>query len=142
MTDLLKPSESIWDLQLRRANAQAELMNLQGELYQTDLYKKMKDKELEVRELELQEEEMKENILNWMMEKWIKSIESLKQKFTVKQNPPSVTIIDENMIPQNFKKLQTKVVVDKTAIKKAIQAWEDVVWAELTCGYSLVITPK
>ena len=64
MTDLLKPSESIWDLQLRRANAQAELMNLQAELYQTDLYKKIKDKELEVKEMELQEEEMKDNILN------------------------------------------------------------------------------
>ena len=50
MTDLLKPSENIWDLQLRRANAQAELMNLQTELYQTDLYKKIKDKELEVKE--------------------------------------------------------------------------------------------
>jgi hypothetical protein len=57
-----------------------------------------------------------------MMENGLKTVETLKQRFTVKQNPPSVTIIDENMIPQNFKKLQTKVVVDKTAIKKAIQA--------------------
>lgn len=142
MTDVLKPSENIWDLQLKRANAQAELMTLQSELYQSDLYKKVKDKELEVKGLEMQEEEMKDNILNWMMENGLKTVETLKQRFTVKQNPPSVTIIDENMIPQNFKKLQTKVVVDKTAIKKAIQAWEDVVWAELSCGYSLVITPK
>ena len=142
MTDLLKPSENIWDLQLKRANAQAELMSLQSMLYQSDLYRKVQEKELEVKNLETQEEEMKDNILNWMMENGLKTVETLKQRFTVKQNPPSVTIIDENMIPQNFKKLQTKVVVDKTAIKKAIQAWEDVVWAELSCGYSLVITPK
>lgn len=142
MTDVLKPSENIWDLQLKRANAQAELMSLQSMLYQSDLYRKVQEKELEVKNLETQEEEMKDNILNWMMENGLKTVETLKQRFTVKQNPPSVTIIDENMIPQNFKKLQTKVVVDKTAIKKAIQAWEDVVWAELSCGYSLVITPK
>jgi hypothetical protein len=64
MTDVLKPSENIWDLQLKRANAQAELMTLQSELYQSDLYKKVKDKELEVKGLEMQEEEMKDNILN------------------------------------------------------------------------------
>lgn len=142
MTDVLKPSENIWDLQLKRANAQAELMSLQSMLYQSDLYRKVQEKELEVKNLETQEEEMKDNILNWMMENGLKTVETLKQRFTVKQNPPSVTIIDENMIPQNFKKLQTKVVVDKTAIKKAIQEWQDVVWAELSCGYSLVITPK
>ena len=64
MTDLLKPSENIWDLQLKRANAQAELMSLQSMLYQSDLYRKVQEKELEVKNLETQEEEMKDNILN------------------------------------------------------------------------------
>lgn len=143
MTDTLTTNwENIWNLQLQRANAQAELMNLQKELYETDLYKKIQEKELEVKELEMKEENMKENILSWMIANWLKTVEFTKQRFTAKQNPASVNIIDEEMIPQNFKKLQTKVVVDKTAIKKAIQAWEDVVWAELTYWYSLVITPR
>lgn len=143
MTDTLQTNwENIRTLQNQRASAELQLANLQEELHNSELWKKIEEKQREVRELNDRETAMKDNILAWMIANWLKTVEFTNQRFTAKQNPWSVNIIDEEMIPQNFKKLQTKVVVDKTAIKKAIQAWEEVVWAEVTYWYSLVITPR
>lgn len=143
MTDTLQTNwENIRTLQNQRASAELQLANLQEELHNSELWKKIEEKQREVRELNDRETAMKDSILAWMIANWLKTVEFTNQRFTAKQNPWSVNIIDEEMIPQNFKKLQTKVVVDKTAIKKAIQAWEEVVWAEVTYWYSLVITPR
>lgn len=143
MTDTLQTNwENIRTLQNQRASAELQLANLQEELHNSELWKKIEEKQREVRELNDREIAMKDSILAWMLANWLKTVEFTNQRFTAKQNPWSVNIIDEEMIPQNFKKLQTKVVVDKTAIKKAIQAWEEVVWAEVTYWYSLVITPR
>lgn len=143
MTDTLQTNwENIRTLQNQRASAELQLANLQEELHNSELWKKVEEKQREVRELNDRETAMKDSILAWMIANWLKTVEFTNQRFTAKQNPWSVNIIDEEMIPQNFKKLQTKVVVDKTAIKKAIQAWEEVVWAEVTYWYSLVITPR
>lgn len=143
MTDTLQTNwENIRTLQNQRASAELQLANLQEELHNSELWKKIEEKQKEVRELNDRETAMKDSILAWMIANWLKTVEFTNQRFTAKQNPWSVNIIDEEMIPQNFKKLQTKVVVDKTAIKKAIQAWEEVVWAEVTYWYSLVITPR
>lgn len=143
MTDTLQTNwENIRTLQNQRASAELQLANLQEELHNSELWKKIEEKQREVRELNDREIAMKDSILAWMIANWLKTVEFTNQRFTAKQNPWSVNIIDEEMIPQNFKKLQTKVVVDKTAIKKAIQAWEEVVWAEVTYWYSLVITPR
>ena len=143
MTDTLQTNwENIRTLQNQRASAELQLANLQEELHNSELWKKIEEKQREVRELNDREIAMKDSILAWMLANWLKTVEFTNQRFTAKQNPWSVNIIDEEMIPQNFKKLQTKVVVDKTAIKKAIQAWEEVVWAEVTYWYSLVITPS
>lgn len=143
MTDTLQTNwENIRTLQNQRASAELQLANLQEELHNSELWKKIEEKQKEVRELNDREIAMKDSILAWMIANWLKTVEFTNQRFTAKQNPWSVNIIDEEMIPQNFKKLQTKVVVDKTAIKKAIQAWEEIVWAEVTYWYSLVITPR
>lgn len=143
MTDTLQTNwENIRTLQNQRASAELQLANLQEELHNSELWKKIEEKQREVRELNDRETAMKDSILAWMIANWLKTVEFTNQRFTAKQNPWSVNIIDEEIIPQNFKKLQTKVVVDKTAIKKAIQAWEEVVWAEVTYWYSLVITPR
>lgn len=141
-TELNTNWENIWTIQNKRASAELELANLQEELHNTDLWKKIEEKKREVMELTDKETQVKDSILTWMLENWLKTVEFTNQRFTAKQNPASVNIIDEEMIPQNFKKLQTKVVVDKTAIKKAIQEWQEVMWAELSYWYSLVITPR
>ena len=53
--------------------------------------------------------------------------------FNIQKNPISVNIVDENLIPDEFKKI--KIEFDKTAIKKA----ENVPGVELTQSESLRI---
>ena len=45
------------------------------------------------------------------------------QYFTVKpvKNPPKITVFDETLIPEKFKKIKTEIVIDKTAIKESIK---------------------
>lgn len=141
-TDLQMTGENFRTLQTKRANAQIELRDLEMELQQTEFRKKIQEKKLEVANLTQKEEEMKQNILNWMLQNSLKSIEFTFQKFTVKKNPWSLIIEDESKIPQEFKKEKIEIVIDKKAIKEKIQNWENIDGATVNYWHSLVITPK
>ena len=104
---------------------------------------------IEVEELKQQialeqqkEEQIKQNIIEWMLANWIKSVDFVNQKVTVKTNPGSVNILDEWLIPTLYVKEKITKSVDKTAIKNAIKEWKEVPGAELTQTYSLVVSPK
>ena len=51
----------------------------------------------------------------------LKSMDFINQKVTLKNNPPSVKINDEELIPDKFKKEKVSITIDKTLIKSAIQ---------------------
>lgn len=142
MADLTTYGENIWSIQNSKASAELELANLQEELHNSEIWQKILEKQAEVRFLADKEAELKDNILTGMLANNLKTVEFTNQRFTAKQNPASVVITAEDLIPQNFKKLKTQVVVDKTAIKKAIQEGQNIEGAELSYGYSLVITPR
>lgn len=141
-TDLQMVGENFRTLQTKRANAQIELRNLEMELQQTEFRKAIQEKRMEVAELEKKESEMKTNIMNWMLQNQLKSIEFTFQKFTVKKNPWSLVIEDESKIPDEFKKEKVEIVIDKKAIKDKIANGENVDGASVTYSHSLVITPK
>lgn len=141
-TDLQMVGENFRTLQTKRANAQIELSNLEMELQQTEFRKAIQEKRMEVAELEKKESEMKANIMNWMLQNQLKSIEFTFQKFTVKKNPWSLVIEDESKIPDEFKKEKVEIVIDKKAIKDKIANGENVDGASVTYSHSLVITPK
>lgn len=141
-TDLQTFGENFRTLQTKRANAQMELRDLEMELQQTEFRKQIQAKKMEVAELEKKETEMKQQIVNWMLQNQLKSIEFTFQKFTVKKNPWSLLIEDESKIPDEFKKEKTEIVIDKKAIKDKIQNGENVDGAMITYSHSLVITPK
>lgn len=141
-TDLQMVGEDFRTLQTKRANAQIELRNLEMELQQTEFRKAIQEKRMEVAELEKKESEMKANIMNWMLQNQLKSIEFTFQKFTVKKNPWSLVIEDESKIPDEFKKEKVEIVIDKKAIKDKIANGENVDGASVTYSHSLVITPK
>lgn len=141
-TDLQMVGENFRTLQTKRANAQIELRNLEMELQQTEFRKAIQEKKMEVAELEKKESEMKANIMNWMLQNQLKSIEFTFQKFTVKKNPWSLVIEDESKIPDEFKKEKVEIVIDKKAIKDKITNGENVDGASVTYSHSLVITPK
>ena len=141
-TDLQTVGENFRTLQTKRANAQMELRDLEMELQQTEFRKQIQAKRMEVAELEKKESEMKANIMNWMLQNQLKSIEFTFQKFTVKKNPWSLVIEDESKIPDEFKKEKVEIVIDKKAIKDKIANGENVDGASVTYSHSLVITPK
>lgn len=141
-TTLNTLGNSIWDIQLQKAKALIDVQEAEAKLYDTVEYKDLEFKRGVLRQYESVEEDMKQQILLWMDALGLKSMEFINQKVTLKNNPPSVKINDEELIPDKFKKEKVSITIDKTAIKKAIQDGEEVIGAELVVDKSLVITPK
>lgn len=141
-TTLNTLGNSIWDIQLKKAKASIDVQEAEDKLRKTEEYKDLEFKKEVLRQYEETEEEMKKAIMIWMEQLELKSLDFANQKVTLKNNPPSVKINDEELIPDKFKKEKVSITIDKTAIKKAIQDGEEVIGAELVVGKSLVITPK
>lgn len=141
-TTLNTLGNSIWDIQLKKAKASIDVQEAEDKLRKTEEYKDLEFKKEVLRQYEQTEEEMKEAIKMGMEQLNLKSLDFINQKVTLKNNPPSVKINDEELIPEKFKKEKVSIVIDKTAIKKAIQDGEEVIGAELVVGKTLLITPK
>ena len=58
---------------------------------------------------------------------------------SVKRNPPSTVVDDEEMLPWAYTTVKQVVVQDKTAIKAALLAGEEVPGAHLEYGRSVII---
>jgi hypothetical protein len=82
---------------------------------------------------------LKDYLKNNMEHSGITAIESPYFKLSIQSNPPAVDVFDENLVPAEFKEPVVNWKVDKTAIKKAIQAGQYVPGAGLTNGMRLVI---
>ena len=67
----------------------------------------------------------------------IKSIMTGWGEMKVKKNPPSVVIDDLTQIPTQYQRQKVQIDIDKTAIKAAIKAGEEVPGAHLEQGTSL-----
>ena len=141
-TTLNTLGNSIWDIQLKKAKASIDVQEAEDKLRKTEEYKDLEFKKEVLRQYEETEEEMKKAIMVWMEQLDLKSLDFVNQKVTLKNNPPSVKINDEELIPDKFKKEKVSIIIDKTAIKKAIQDGEEVIGAELVVNKTLLITPK
>lgn len=51
----------------------------------------------------------------------IKKYKTPLNTFSIQKNPPSVEIVDETLIPENFKSTETIIKIDKKAILKALK---------------------
>lgn len=58
---------------------------------------------------------------------------------SVKRNPPSMVVDDEEMLPWAYTTVKQVFVQDKAAIKAALIAGEEVPWAHLEYGRSVII---
>lgn len=67
----------------------------------------------------------------------VKSILTSKGEIKTKKNPPAVIIDDITQIPTKYHREKIQVDIDKTAIKAAIKAGEEVPGAHLEQGTSL-----
>ena len=62
-------------------------------------------------------DKFKEQVLNNMDRLGIEKVTTNIGKLAVRKNPISVEILNENIVPEEFKKEVVKVNIDKTAIK-------------------------
>lgn len=62
---------------------------------------------------------MKEYLLHNMLNTGVTVIECPYFKASLRKNPPAVNIIDENLIPEQFKIVETTIKIDRLAIKEA-----------------------
>lgn len=132
----------LFELQLQRGMLQIEVQKAEQALHETPEWKALESKRADLANYTAMEENAKEVVLRGMLENNLKVLEFSNQRFTVKTNPPSVKILDEEIIPAEYKVEKVTVSVDKKKIKDAIKNGGIVEWAELDCTHSLVITPK
>lgn len=134
--------ENLWTIQNNIGSLSLALASKQEALHQTKEWMEVEELKSQLALEQQKEEEAKQHIIEGMLANWIKSVDFVNQKVTVKTNPGSVNVINEGLIPTLFVKEKITKSVDKIAIKNAIKEWIEVPWAELVQTYSLVISPK
>ena len=134
--------ESLWTIQNNVGSLNLALASKLEALHQTKEWVEVEELKSKLALEQQEEEEAKQHIIEGMITKWIKSVDFVNQKVTVKQSAGSVNVVDETLIPSLFIKEKITKSVDKVAIKNAIKEWKDVPGAEIVQSYSLVITPK
>ncbi|MBL1263808.1 siphovirus Gp157 family protein [Methylomicrobium sp. RS1] len=82
---------------------------------------------------------LKDYLRSNMEHSGITEIECPYFRVTIQSNPPAVEICDEDSVPAEFKEPVVSWKVDKTAIRKALQAGQSVAGASLSQGARLVI---
>jgi glycyl-tRNA synthetase alpha subunit len=132
----------IIDVQYKIADVSARLVLAEQELAKTEQALKVQELRTTLQAYQKQEQEIRENIKNSMIVSGVKSLETATHKFTVKNNAGSVVIVDEQMIPTEYKKEKVTVTVDKTAIKKAIEGGQEIHGADMSYSQTLLITAK
>lgn len=148
MTDQSQSTEiqTLWnnvrDFAMQKSILSADIVKLEQELYATEFYQWILAKKAELRELEKTEQEAKDNIVKQMLKYDLKSIEFTHQKFTLKRTPGSIVIQDEKVVPAEYKKEKTEIVIDKKALKEAVANWLVLDGVEITYSQSLLITPR
>lgn len=84
---------------------------------------------------------LKDFIMSAMQSSDLKRINTSMGNITLRNNPESVLVEDENTIPKQFKRIETKEVIDKKAIKAAIQSGQEVNGCKLIRTQSIIL-PK
>ena len=69
----------------------------------------------------------------------ITKIESPWFSLSIQKNPPSVEVLDESALPEDYKTEVVTVTIDKAAIKEALKEGEDVPGAVLKQGTRLAV---
>lgn len=134
--------ESLWTIQNNIGSLNLALASKLEALHQSKEWLEVEELKSQLALEQQKEEDAKQHIIDGMLANWIKSVDFVNQKVTVKQSAGSVNIIDEAQIPTLFIKEKITKSVDKVAIKNAIKDGKDVPGAEIVQSYSLVITPK
>lgn len=136
--------DTINSIELMKSNLNLELLNKKEELKKIDLFQEIHDIEISIKQLEQQDDEIREQWKQILLNAWMKKFEALDWTvIQINATPPSVKIINEDLIPNEYKKTITTTTIDKKLIKEEINLWVIIDWVELVSDYKLVIkNPK
>lgn len=124
------------ELQVKGENIIAYLQKMQDVEEQAKHRKKAIDNYLKV--IANRRKRLEKAVIYSMDSMQVKSILTGKGELKTKANPPSVAIDDLTAIPSEYISTKIDLVPDKTAIKKAIKAGEEVPGAHIEQGEKLV----
>ena len=141
-TNIQIVGDSIFDLWMKKGIKNWEIIKLQQDLLKSPIRLEIQEKKAELKAIEELETERKDFVLKHLQSNNIKSVEFTNQKVTVKRNPWSVNILDEELIPKEYFKETTTTKLDKAEIKKHLKEWFAINGAEMKHSFTLLITPK
>ncbi|MER2039997.1 MAG: siphovirus Gp157 family protein [Solibacillus sp.] len=82
---------------------------------------------------------MKENMQFAMVTAGQTKVKGEKFNFTVQKNPPSLKVLDENLIPQDFVSIEQVKNIDKKAILTELKNGVEIAGVEISQGESIRI---
>ena len=82
---------------------------------------------------------MKENMQYSMVATGQLKVKGEKFNFTVQKNPPSLKVLDENLIPQDFITVEEVKIIDKKAILAELKNGAELAGVEISQGESIRI---
>lgn len=82
---------------------------------------------------------MKENMQFAMVTAGQTKVKGEKFNFTVQKNPPSLKVLDENLIPQDFVSIERVKNIDKKAILTELKNGVEIAGVEISQGESIRI---
>lgn len=88
---------------------------------------------------EKRQERLKAYVVRIMEDLQVRKLEGETSTLMLRACPPSVEILDEEAIPEQYKVTRVAVSVDKKAIKAALEADIDVPGADLVVGRNTVV---
>jgi hypothetical protein len=114
--------DTLNSIEVMKSKLNLELMNKNMELRDAPLYQEIKDLEMSIKELSTQETQIKEQGKNLLLNAGLKKFEALNGTvIQLNATPPAVKIINENLIPNEYKKTITTITIDKKLIKEEIK---------------------
>ena len=69
----------------------------------------------------------------------LKRVKTSLNTISIQNNPPSIEVLDESLIPNEFKSVETVTKIDKKGLLKAIKGGEEIIGAKLSQTSSLRI---
>jgi len=77
---------------------------------------------------------LEDYLVGFMERRGLKKLEGLTATLALRGCPPSVHVYDEEQLPAKYERTRSETVVDKTAIKVALKAGQNVPGAKLITG--------
>jgi len=129
--ELTTTSWLIWELsnlESKKLSYRVQLQELEQELEQSELMQRINKWKALLKELEEKEIELRKNWIKILQDSWIDKFEANWVCVKLKTSPWRLIIEDEDIIPDEYKKVKTSYTIDKKELKKDIQEWVIIEW--------------